>query len=254
MRTSWRGLTGCASELGNPNRSLEVKAMTSTPAASRVVKTGEVQIRAGSALLTGELKVPEKATGVVLFAHGSGSSRYSPRNQYVAEVIRKSGVGTLLFDLLTSEEEAIDNYTREFRFDIDLLAHRLVAATNWLAGKDDTKHMRPGYFGASTGGAAALVAAAEIGGKVGAVVSRGGRPDLAGPALSQVTAPTLLLVGGLDGAVIRMNEDAYARLRCLKELKIVPGASHLFDEPGKLEEVARLAAAWFLTHLEPGKQ
>jgi len=224
--------------------------MISTPAASRVVKTGEVQIRAGSALLTGELKVPEEATGIVLFAHGSGSSRHSPRNQYVARVIREGGVATLLFDLLTRQEEAIDNYTREFRFDINLLAHRLVAATNWLARKDETSHLRPGYFGASTGGAAALVAAAEMRGKVGAVVSRGGRPDLAGPALGHVTAPTLLIVGGLDGPVIRMNEDAYAQLRCMKELKIIPGATHLFEEPGKLEEVANLAAKWFLKHLQ----
>jgi len=228
--------------------------MTSTPAASRVVKAGEVQIRAGSALLNGELNIPENATGIVLFAHGSGSSRHSPRNQYVARVIREVGVATLLFDLLTRQEEAIDNYTREFRFDINLLARRLVAATNWLAGEGDTNHLRPGYFGASTGGAAALVAAAEIGRKVGAVVSRGGRPDLAGPSLGHVTAPTLLIVGGLDGPVIRMNEDAFAQLRCMKELKIVPGATHLFEEPGKLEEVARLAAAWFLTHLEPGKE
>lgn len=224
--------------------------MTSTPAASRLVKGGEVQIRAGSALLHGELKVPEKATGVVLFAHGSGSSRHSPRNQYVARVIRESGVATLLFDLLTRQEEAIDNYTSEFRFDINLLARRLVAATNWLAGEDNTNHLRPGYFGASTGGAAALVAAAEMGGEVGAVVSRGGRPDLAGSALPRVKAPTLLIVGGLDGPVIRMNEDAYAQLRCVKELKIVPGATHLFEEPGKLEEVADLAAKWFLKHLQ----
>jgi pimeloyl-ACP methyl ester carboxylesterase len=223
--------------------------MTSSTAASRV-KAGEVQIRVGSALLNGELKVPEKATGVVLFAHGSGSSRHSPRNQYVAGVIRECGVATLLFDLLTRQEEAIDNYTREFRFDINLLADRLVAATNWLDGEDDTTHLRPGYFGASTGGAAALVAAADMGGKVRAVVSRGGRPDLAGSALPRVEAPTLLIVGGFDGPVIRMNEDAYAQLRCVKELKIVPGATHLFEEPGKLEEVANLAAKWFLKHLK----
>ncbi len=228
--------------------------MASTTAATRIVKARDVEISADSLLLYGELKIPANATGIVLFAHGSGSSRHSPRNQYVAGVIREVGVATLLFDLLTRPEESIDNYTREFRFDINLLARRLVAATSWLAGEDETKYLRPGYFGASTGGAAALLAAAEIGKKVGAVVSRGGRPDLAGPALSYVTAPTLLLVGGLDGPVIRMNEDAYAQLRCLKELKIVPGATHLFEEPGKLEEVARLAAAWFLTHLEPGKE
>jgi pimeloyl-ACP methyl ester carboxylesterase len=224
--------------------------MTSTPAARRVVTAGEVQISVGSLLLNGELKVPENATGIVLFAHGSGSSRHSPRNQYVARVIREVGVATLLFDLLTRQEETIDNYTREFRFDIDLLARRLVVATNWLAGEHETSHLRPGYFGASTGGAAALVAAAEMGGEVGAVVSRGGRPDLAGPALGHVTAPTLLIVGGLDKPVIRMNEDAYEQLRCMKELKIVPGATHLFEEPGKLEEVADLAAKWFLKHLQ----
>ena len=223
--------------------------MTLTGATREVSERAEVEIRAGSVLLTGELKVPDGATGIVLFAHGSGSSRHSPRNQYVARVIRDSGVGTLLFDLLTRQEEAIDNYTREFRFDINLLARRLVAATKWLAGETETSDLCPGYFGSSTGGGAALVAAAELGEKVGAVVSRGGRPDLAGEALRQVKAPTLLIVGGLDGPVIRMNEEAYVQLRCIKELKIVPGATHLFEEPGKLEEVASLAAKWFLEHL-----
>jgi pimeloyl-ACP methyl ester carboxylesterase len=222
--------------------------MTAT-SATRGAERDEVQIKAGPVLLNGELKIPEKSTGVVLFAHGSGSSRHSPRNQYVANVIRDAGVGTLLFDLLTRREGELDNYTREFRFDINLLARRLVAATKWLATQTETSQLRPGYFGASTGGGAALVAAAEMGGKIGAVVSRGGRPDLAGPALPRVKAPTLLIVGGLDGPVIRMNEDAYAQLRCEKELKIVPGATHLFEEPGKLEEVARLAANWFLRHL-----
>jgi putative phosphoribosyl transferase len=222
--------------------------MTAT-SATRGTERDEVQIKAGAVLLNGELKVPEKATGIVLFAHGSGSSRHSPRNQYVANVIRHAGVGTLLFDLLTRREEEIDNYTREFRFDINLLARRLVAATTWLATQMETSQLRPGYFGASTGGGAALVAAAEMGEKIGAVVSRGGRPDLAGPALHHVKAPTLLIVGGLDGPVIRMNEDAYAQLGCEKELKIISGATHLFEEPGKLEEVARLAANWFLRHL-----
>lgn len=224
--------------------------MTATPRATKTSQSSEVQIGAGSVLLTGELKVPEDATGIVLFAHGSGSSRHSPRNQYVAGVIREAGVGTLLFDLLTSEEEAVDIYTRELRFDIDLLARRLVDATNWLAAVVKTRHLRPGYFGASTGGGAALVAAAALGEQVGAVVSRGGRPDLAGEALRRVKAPTLLIVGGLDGPVIRMNEDAYAELQCVKELKIIPGATHLFEEPGKLEEVASLAAKWFLKHLQ----
>lgn len=227
-----------------------MKATVATRATRGIADRGEIQIRAGSVLLAGELSVPENATGVVLFAHGSGSSRHSPRNQYVARVIRDSGVGTLLFDLLTREEEEIDNYTREFRFDINLLARRLVGATKWLAGETETSHLRPGYFGASTGGGAALVAAAELGGEIGAVVSRGGRPDLAGPALVHVKAPTLLIVGGLDGPVIRMNEKAYGQLRCNKELKIIPGATHLFEEPGKLEEVASLAAKWFLKHLK----
>lgn len=226
------------------------KAMTVTSANKAIVETGDVLIRAGAVLLSGELIVPEAATGIVLFAHGSGSSRHSPRNQYVARVIRHSGVGTLLFDLLTPEEEAIDNHTRAFRFDINLLARRLVAATKWLAEENYTKVLRPGYFGASTGGGAALVAAAELGGKVGAVVSRGGRPDLAGEALRHVKAPTLLIVGGLDGPVIQMNEEAYAQLQCVKALKIIPGATHLFEEPGKLEEVANLASKWFVKHLQ----
>lgn len=223
--------------------------MTAT-AAKVGSSSAEVLINAGVVQLTGELSVPEKATGVVLFAHGSGSSRHSTRNQYVAGVIRASGVGTLLFDLLTREEERIDNYTREYRFDIKLLAERLVAATRWLAAKAETSHLRPGYFGASTGGGAALIAGAALGQQVGAVVSRGGRPDLAGAALSQVKAPTLLLVGSLDGPVIAMNEEAFAQLRCVKELQIIPGATHLFEEPGKLELVASLAAAWFRKHLQ----
>ena len=216
---------------------------------TRLTVRQEVQIKAGSLLLSGELHVPANATGIVLFAHGSGSSRHSPRNQYVASVIRDAGVGTLLFDLLTREEDVIDNYTREFRFDINLLAWRLVAATNWLLRENETSRLRPGYFGASTGGGAALVAAAALGEKVGAVVSRGGRPDLAGESLINVKAPTLLIVGGRDGPVIKMNQEAYEQLRCVKELKIIPGATHLFEEPGKLEEVARLAAKWFLNHL-----
>jgi putative phosphoribosyl transferase len=167
----------------------------------------------------------------------------------VARTIREAGVGTLLFDLLTREEEAVDISTRHLRFDIGLLAERLIDASNWLKEKGDTSHLRIGYFGSSTGGGAALVAAAEIGEDVGAVVSRGGRPDLAGDALPKVEAPTLLIVGGLDYPVIRMNEDAYRQLRCEKELRIVPDATHLFEEPGALEEVARLAAEWFQRHL-----
>ena len=225
------------------------EVMAATPAKKEHPEKREVEIKAGSALLSGELEVPKNATGIVLFAHRSGSSRHSPRNQYVARVIRNSGVGTLLFELLTRQEEAIDIYTREFRFDINLLARRLIAATEWLAGETEGSHLSPGYFGASTGGAAALIAAAELGTKLGGVVSRGGRPDLVGKALRYVKAPTLLIVGGLDGPVIKMNEDAYAELQCVKELKIVPGATHLFEEPGKLEEVASLAGAWFLKYL-----
>jgi putative phosphoribosyl transferase len=211
----------------------------------------DVQIPAGSILLEGELRVPSSATGIVLFAHGSGSSRHSPRNQYVASVICEAGVGTLLFDLLTREEESIDLRTRHLRFDIDLLARRLVDATNWIRQEPTFRHLRAGYFGSSTGGGAALVAAATLGAEIGAVVSRGGRPDLAGESLARVKSPTLLLVGGFDEQVIELNEAAYAQLQCEKELKIVAGATHLFEEPGTLEEVAHLAADWFRRHLRP---
>jgi putative phosphoribosyl transferase len=224
--------------------------MTLAGSKTKLDKAGEVHIPAGSVMLSGELNVPQDASGIVLFAHGSGSSRHSPRNQYVAHVIRNAGVGTLLFDLLTGDEEAIDLRTRHLRFDIGLLASRLVAATDWLARERETSHLRTGYFGASTGGGAALVAAAALGDKVGAVVSRGGRPDLAGEALPHVKAPTLLIVGGYDVPVIKMNKEAYAQLQCVKELKIVRGATHLFEEPGALEEVASLAADWFLKHLQ----
>ena len=203
----------------------------------------------GSVVIEGELWLPEKATGLVLFAHGSGSSRHSPRNQFVARVIRAAGIGTLLFDLLTVEEETEERWTRHLRFDIGLLAERLVGATAWADLEDATSHLRAGYFGASTGAAAALTAAAELGGDVGAVVSRGGRPDLAGTALLRVKSPTLLIVGGRDAAVIDLNREAFKQLDCEKELLIVPGATHLFEEPGTLEEVAALAAAWFKAHL-----
>ena len=212
----------------------------------------EVQIPSGAAILEGELIIPAGATGVVLFAHGSGSSRHSPRNQFVAERIRAAGVGSLLFDLLTREEEVVDIQTRHLRFDIRLLAERLMDATRWVWGYDETKDLRPGYFGSSTGAAAALVSAAELGDRVGAVVSRGGRPDLAGSeALRRVRAPTLLIVGGRDHQVIELNEQAYALLNCEKELRIVEGATHLFEEPGTLEEVANLAGDWFERHLRP---
>lgn len=214
-----------------------------------IALAGEVRIPSGEVVLEGELTTFKDASGIVLFAHGSGSSRYSPRNQYVARVIREAGIGTLLFDLLTKEEEVVDLRTRHLRFNIKLLASRLVDATQWITGQDETRHVRIGYFGASTGGGAALVAAAELGEEVSAVVSRGGRPDLAEAALAHVVAPTLLIVGGLDEGVIQLNEEAYAQLRCTKELKIIPGATHLFEEPGKLEEVARLAAEWFRQYL-----
>ena len=226
--------------------------MTLTAGKSTAEKKGEVRIGAGPVILAGELLVPPEATGIVLFAHGSGSSRFSPRNQYVARVIRESGVGTLLFDLLTREEEAIDILTRRLRFDISLLARRLVDVTNWLAREPETSRLRPGYFGSSTGGGAALVAAAALGEKVGAVVSRGGRPDLAGDALPLVKAPTVLIVGGLDYQVIEMNQEALAKLQCEKELEIVPGATHLFEEPGTLAQVAHLAAEWFKEYLPNG--
>jgi pimeloyl-ACP methyl ester carboxylesterase len=201
--------------------------------------------------------IPKGADGVVLFAHGSGSSRHSPRNQYVARVIREAGVGTLLFDLLTAEEEAVDMYTRHLRFDIGLLADRLVDATKWIEEKTfllenqtGAPQLRVGYFGSSTGAAAALVAAAALGESIGAVVSRGGRPDLAGESLSQVKSPTLLIVGGADDVVIELNKEAFARLHCKKEMRIIPGATHLFEEPGALLQVSRLAADWFQEHLQ----
>src|SRR3954452_20090083 len=211
----------------------------------------EVQIPAERAALSGNLAIPENGIALVLFAHGSGSSRHSPRNQFVARTLNRAGLGTLLFDLLTPGEEALDIHTREHRFNISLLAERLVHATKWARQQEETRDLHIGYFGSSTGGAAALVAAAELPQDVGAIVSRGGRPDLAGDALPRVQAPTLLIVGGRDDAVIRMNEEAYLQLRCRKELGIVPDATHLFEEPGALEEVARLATDWFREHLQP---
>jgi pimeloyl-ACP methyl ester carboxylesterase len=191
--------------------------------------------------------MPEDASGLVLFAHGSGSSRFSRRNRFVADTIRTANVGTLLFDLLTQSEETADARTGHLRFDIDFLAQRLRDATRWA--REQLGAVRIGYFGSSTGGAAALVAAADEGDKIGAVVSRGGRPDLAGAALPRVQAPTLLIVGGLDGPVIPLNSQAFDQLKCVKELKVIPGATHLFEEPGMLEQVARLAADWFKRYL-----
>jgi len=215
-------------------------------------KDGErlVRVPAGQVELEGNLGIPAEARGVVLFAHGSGSGRHSPRNRFVAQALRDAGLATLLLDLLTAEEEAVDTYTLHLRFDIRLLAGRLVAATDWLAEEPQTTSLPVGYFGASTGAGAALVAAARRPERVGAVVSRGGRPDLADEALPAVRAPTLLIVGGDDEVVIGLNEQALQQLGApVKELVIVPGASHLFEEPGKLEEVARLAAHWFVRHL-----
>ena len=211
----------------------------------------EVQIPAGRAVLSGNLTIPENALALVLFAHGSGSSRHSPRNQFVARTLNGGGLGTLLFDLLTPEEEALDIYTREHRFNIGLLAERLVHATNWTRQQDQLRDLRIGYFGSSTGGAAALVAAAELPQDVGAVVSRGGRPDLAGDALPKVQGPTLLIVGGNDDIVIELNEMARDQMRCEVKLEIIPGATHLFEEPGALEQVAKLASDWFSLHLGP---
>jgi len=209
----------------------------------------EISIDAGRVTLEGTLMLPKETGAAVLFAHGSGSSRHSRRNRYVAQVLHSSGIGTLLFDLLTREEESIDEYSGELRFNIPFLAGRLLAATRWLTERPDMADRRLGYFGASTGAAAALVAAAELQNAIGAVVSRGGRPDLAGEALGSVMAPTLLIVGGDDEPVIGMNREALARLRCEKKIVIVPGATHLFEEPGTLEEVARLATQWFTQHL-----
>ena len=214
-----------------------------------VTKASEVTIAPGPTRLRGELSVPPGAKAIVLFAHGTGSSRLSPRNQAVARVFQKAGLGTLLFDLLTEEEEEMDFKNRQFRFDIELLATRLIDATHWLAQKDELKALSVGYFGSSTGGAAALVAAAKIGGKVGAVVSRGGRPDLAGEALRQVKSPTLLIVGERDEVVTGLNQQALLKLICLKELKIIARASHLFEEPGCLDEVTYVATDWFQRHL-----
>ena len=211
----------------------------------------KVRVGAQDEQLDGNLHVPEGATGLVLFAHGSGSSRHSPRNRFVAQALREAGLGTLLFDLLTSAEEAEDRWTGLLRFDIGLLARRLIGATDWVAREEALKELSIGYFGASTGAAAALVAAAKRPEIVRAVVSRGGRPHLAKRSLAQVRAPTLFIVGGADVEVLTLNEAACARIPGPRELAVVPGATHLFEEPGALEEVARLAAQWFTRHLKP---
>ena len=207
----------------------------------------EVRIHDGDAVLVGDLDAPDGAKGVVVFAHGSGSSRFSPRNRQVATALHEKGLGTLLMDLLTPEEERVDARTAELRFDIDLLGRRTAAAVDETAARDPT--MAIGCFGASTGAAAALVAASERPALVNAVVSRGGRPDLAGSALGRVRAPTLLIVGGRDREVLELNEQAMSRMPGEVELAVIEGATHLFEEPGALEEVARLAADWFRRHL-----
>lgn len=210
-----------------------------------------VSIPCGDVDLQGELDAAEGVTGVVVFAHGSGSSRHSPRNHYVAQTLQDGGLATLLMDLLTAQEEQTDLRTAELRFDIALLVERVIGAADWLRSYPLTQNLPIGAFGASTGAAAALAAAAERPDAIAAVVSRGGRPDLAGDALKHVTAPTLLIVGGNDSPVIHLNRVALEQLRCEKKLEIVPGATHLFEEPGTLERVSELASDWFLTHLNP---
>jgi putative phosphoribosyl transferase len=222
-----------------------------TATIERTIDERRVRVTAGAATLDGDLRLPEDVRAVVLFAHGSGSSRRSSRNRHVASLLNEAGLATLLLDLLTANEEAVDLQTAHLRFDIGLLAERLVGAIDWLTRYPETGSLPIGCFGASTGAAAALVAAAERPERVGAVVSRGGRPDLAGPALPHVRAPTLLIVGGNDVQVLRLNRAAMAQMLCEKQLVIVPGATHLFEEPGALDAVARLARDWFERHLVP---
>ncbi|HTU83719.1 MAG TPA: alpha/beta hydrolase [Candidatus Acidoferrales bacterium] len=210
-----------------------------------VAEVSEAGITAGGVTLPAFLGVPKTAAGLVLFAHGSGSGRHSPRNRYVADVLHREGIATLLLDLLTTQEEALDRQSAELRFDVDLLAERLVAATRWAGVQPALQHLSLGYFGASTGAAAALIAASRLPGEIAAVVSRGGRPDLAGKRLEHVTAPTLLIVGGADAVVLELNRRAASMMRAPRQLVVIPGATHLFTERGALEEVARLAAAWF---------
>ena len=213
------------------------------------MKEEVVVIPAGRAAIEGNLAIPRGAKGIVLFAHGSGSGRFSPRNQYVAKVLNDAGIGTLLVDLLTKEEEEVDVETGEFRFDIGLLSRRLEAATEWLKENPATKGLQIGYYGASTGAAAALIAATRFPEDVRTVVSRGGRPDLAMQHLQKVRVPTLFIVGGKDTVVLDLNKKAIEQILAEKKLQIIPGATHLFEEPGKLSEVAKLSADWFLAHL-----
>ena len=215
--------------------------------AKRMLVSRDVMVPVDSNKLEGVLTIPPDAKGVVLFAHGSGSTHTSPRNQMVASFLHEENIATLLFDLLTPEEEQTDSVTRELRFNIPLLSHRLLEATSWING--ELSGLNVGFFGASTGAAAALISAAEMGARIKAVVCRGGRPDLAGQALHKVQSPTLLIVGGEDHGVIEINERAFALLECEKKFELVAGATHLFEEPGALEEVGRMASAWFNSHL-----
>jgi dienelactone hydrolase len=215
------------------------------------IATTAVQVPIDGQSLPGDLGMPRDAHGVVLFAHGSGSSRHSPRNQYVARTLQRRDLATLLIDLLTPEEEMVDERTAEHRFDIPMLARRLGTIVDWLRRHKDTAALSIGLFGASTGGGAALIAAANRPGEIAAVVSRGGRPELAGPALAKVAAPTLLIVGGLDTPVIQMNRDAMKQMHGNVKLEVVPGATHLFEEPGTLDRVAELAGNWFARYLQP---
>lgn len=217
------------------------------------VELRPVQIRSGEVTLDGDLALPPQPKGIVVFAHGSGSSRHSPRNRFVAKTLQEAGLGTLLLDLLTADEEMLDRLTAHLRFDVRLLADRLVGATDWVLAQPELAKLGIGYFGASTGAAAALIAATRRPQDISAVVSRGGRPDLAGTSLSWVKAPTLLIVGGDDTVVIGLNEQARAQMRAETQLVIVPGATHLFEEPGTLEQVAVLARDWFLRYLSPGE-
>jgi len=219
------------------------------------IPTREVRIPAGEAWLYGDLAMPQGFTGLVLFAHGSGSGRHSARNRQVARRLQEAGVATLLFDLLTVQEEQVDVHTREHRFDIALLTQRMQDATAWVRLQPELKDTPIGFFGASTGSAAALIAAARLGRHIAAVVSRGGRPDLAGPAaLAAVKAPTLLIVGGADHGVIELNEQAFRELNCQKRFALVPGATHLFEERGSLEQVQELATSWFVAHMAKQEQ
>ncbi len=225
--------------------------MNATPSPPPLLEPRDVRLVLSGAELEGSLTLPEAAPGLVLFAHGSGSSRHSPRNRYVAEILQGAGLGTLLMDLLTRDEDAVDQFTRQFRFDIGLLGDRLTGAIDWLERQSDTRDLPIGLFGASTGAAAALQAAAARPDNVRAVVSRGGRPDLAGEALERVRAPTLLIVGADDTPVIPLNDAALRRMKAPAEMRLVPGASHLFEEPGTLAEASGLARDWFVRHLAP---